>query len=347
MSGEPSPWNGVIEDPALLDWISHEFGEDRIWSPTQLEHYARCPWAYFAERLLHMETPSEPGDGLEPTVRGRILHRVLQRVYDRMVAERDGAPVLLDAGDASVVESHLLSEMDATIEEMEAQGVWLGDPLLRDALRGELTRMLRRYFEFEMEHSRLMHSNRGNKHLILRTGVVSHELSFDDVALDANGFLVRFRGVIDRVERGVDDRVDGAYQYVAAVDYKTSTSAIPGGGQKQAWDDRVVLQVPIYARVLEELYDGVTVSRIEYRSIGGREVKHALQLFEVSKGSGPGENEKDNEQMVAAVNAIGEHISSVRAGQFPARPAPSCGCPSYCPAIDSCRVAGGPRRKEW
>lgn len=347
MDDEPSAWNGEVEDPGLLQWLAREFGEARVWSPTQLEAYARCPWAYFATRLLRIESPSEPGDGLEPTVRGRIVHRVLERVYERIIQERDGAPVLLKLDDAPMVEGHVARELDAALEEAAAAGAWLGDPALRAATRAELARLLRRYMEFEYEHTRLMHQNKGNKHLILRTGVVAHELHFDDVELDANGVLVRFRGSIDRVERGIDDRVEGADQYVAAVDYKSSTAAIPGGGDRAAWDDGVVLQVPIYARVLEDLYPGAIVSRMEYRTIRSAGVKLDLHLHQVRNPPTVEEHMEHNERMAAAIGAIGEHVKNVRTGHFPARPAPSCGCPRYCPAIDTCRVAGGPRFKGW
>jgi len=182
---------------------------------------------------------------------------------------------------------------------------------------------------------------------VLRTGVVEHEVRFDDVTLNADGVRVRFRGSIDRVEHGVDERVDGADQYVAAVDYKSSTFAMPGGGEKAAWDDDVVLQVPIYARVLAELYPSAEVSRIEYRSLKSPSVKLALQLYKVSKLPAVEQNEADCETMAGAIAAIGRHVTNAREGRFPAAPAPSCGCPSFCPSIDVCRVAGGPQRKEW
>ncbi|HEX5580867.1 MAG TPA: PD-(D/E)XK nuclease family protein, partial [Gemmatimonadaceae bacterium] len=346
-SGALSPWNGEIRDPSLRRWIAHEFGEDRVWSPTQLEHYARCAWAYFAERLLRIETREEPDDGIEPSVRGRILHRALERFYDFASRERGGAPVLLREDEGPKAVRDLERELDATIGEFERDGTWLGAPALRTALRDELARILRRYVEFELDWNRKLFGNRGNNPRVLRTGVESHEVRFDDVTLNADGVRVRFRGSIDRVERGVDDRVDGAARFVAAVDYKTSTSAVPGGGDKAAWDDGVVLQVPIYARVLEELYPGESVSRIEYRSLKGKEVKHALQLYQVSKLPALEENDDDNERMMGAMTAIARHVTNARAGRFPAAPAPSCGCPSYCPAIDVCRVPGGPRTKEW
>lgn len=346
-AGELSPWNGEIQDPELRRWIAGEFGDDRIWSPTQLEHYAKCGWSYFGERMLRLETRDEPDDSLEPSVRGSILHRALERFYDMARRERGGTPVLLREDDGPKALRDLLRELDVAIAEFELAGTWLGAPALRAALRDELARILRAYLAFELDWNRKLFGNRGNNPAVLRTGVVAHEVRFDDVTLNADGVRVRFRGSIDRVEHGVDERIDGADRYVAAVDYKTSTFAMPGGGDRAAWDDGVVLQVPIYARVLAELYPGAEVSRIEYRSLKSPSVKLALQLYQVSKLPAATENEADCETMAGAMTAIGRHVTKVRAGRFPAAPAPSCGCPSYCPSIDVCRVAGGPQRKEW
>ena len=76
-------------------------------------------------------------------------------------------------------------------------------------------------------------------------------------------------------------------------------------------------------------------------------VKLALQLYQVSKLPAVEQNEADCDTMAGAIAAIGRHVTNARAGIFPAAPAPSCGCPSFCPSIDVCRVAGGPQRKEW
>lgn len=346
-SRDASPWNGAIEDPELRRWIASEFGDEKLWSPTQLEHYAKCGWAYFGERLLGLRTLEEPDDSLEPSVRGSILHRALERFYDAARRERGNEPVLLREEDALTAEQNLLRELDATIDEFDQAGTWLGAPALRVALRDELARILRKYLAFEIDWNRKLFGNRGNNPRVLRTGVVAHEVRFNDVTLNADGVRVRFRGSIDRLERGVDERVDGAGHYVAAVDYKTSTFAMPGGGDKAAWDDGVVLQVPIYARVLAELHPADEVSRIEYRSLKSPSVKLGLQLYQVSKLNAVEQNEADCDTMTGAITAIGRHVTKARAGLFPADPAPSCGCPSYCPAIDVCRVAGGPQRKEY
>ena len=45
-TGTVNPWNGLIEDPALRTALADRFGESYMWSPTQLEGYAKCPWSW-------------------------------------------------------------------------------------------------------------------------------------------------------------------------------------------------------------------------------------------------------------------------------------------------------------
>jgi hypothetical protein len=144
---------------------------------------------------------------------------------------------------------------------------------------------------------------------------------------------------------GVDDRV-AAGNYVAAVDYKTSLPGVPGSGDPRAWADDVVLQVPLYAHALTQLRPGVRVARVEYRSLRTPQAAHSLQLHYVEpKKRLLLPNAAARDQMQRALDAVAAHVQRVRGGAFPARPAPSCGCPPFCHAWDICRVAGGPQTK--
>jgi len=337
--------DGRIQDAELLAAIAEEFGDARIWSPTQLESYARCPWAFFADRLLGLERLEEPDADLDPRTRGTLLHRALQLFYDRARDEYAGGPVFLRAGDETWAEPLLLAALDQALAECEDE-VWLGHPALRDAKREELRRILRKYLAFEIEHGEKHFNNRANAAYTLRTGVVEHELAFKDVELVVDGTRVRFRGFIDRVEVGIDERVAGSDRFVAAVDYKTTKSATPAGGEKDGWEDGVVLQVPLYAYALTQLRPGAVVSRVEYRALKQACTVHALELEQVDRRTHELlSDDEAREKYERALDAVAGHVRAVRAGCFPARPAPSCGCPPFCTGRDICRVPGGPRSK--
>ncbi|MGI9078675.1 MAG: PD-(D/E)XK nuclease family protein [Gemmatimonadaceae bacterium] len=343
-TGLPSPWNGVIEDPVHRAWLAVEFGAERTWSASQLESYAKCPWSYLAARLLKLESLDEPSDEMEHTVRGTILHDTMRRFFAD-VATKLGTPVFLREKDLPWAAKRMEHALDESMKEL-ANTVWLGHTALRDAKRAELSRMLRKYLEYEITSNENSFSSRGNQRKKVRTGVIDHEVSFgfdEPFTINAGGETLHVRGSIDRLEESVDEDVD-ATGYIAAVDYKATKWSTPGGGKKEAWDDNVVLQVPLYAIVAAQLKSGRTIASVEYRAIKGCCTAHTLDLVQVDRKKKELITDPEAKQRLdTAIDAIGQHVREARSGDFPARPAPSCGCPDFCVAIDICRVKGGPK----
>jgi hypothetical protein len=335
--GRPSPWNGQITSPSLQGWLNERFGSEYVWSPTSLEAYAKCPWAWFSERLLHLAVHQDPDEDMDALVRGSVLHDALRRFYDG-ARERTGGPVLLREGDRDWAVPLL---REALREALAAAGatLWLGHPALRDVKYAELERLLVRYLAFEIGENEDSFNARTRAGGTVRTGVESHEVTFAEARLERDGIVLRYRGIIDRVEVGQDDRAPG--RYLAAVDYKTSKYSAPGAGDKAAWEDGVVLQVPLYAHALAQLRPGWPVARVEYRAVKHAERLHLLNLVRMRKG-GPEDDPDAVARMDASLAAAIRHARNVREGGFPAAPAPSCHCPPFCHAWDICRVAGGP-----
>ena len=344
-AGILTPHSGLIEDESLVAWLAGEFGDERLWSPTQLESYAKCPWSYFASRLLGTRQMEDPSDEMDHAVRGTVLHRTLERTFASLAREQNGRPVFLRDGDRARAKHVARRELDAVLVEQGAV-TWLGHPALHDAKRAELRRMLEKYVDFEVSHNEKMYNNKTNAAYILRTSVTDHELAFDDAVLERGGVRFRFRGSIDRVEVGTDERLEPgeAARFVAAVDYKTTKYGAPGAGEKGAWEDDVVLQVPLYAHALAQHRRGVVVSRVEYRAIKHCVTVHSLELYQVNRRTNKLErNEEAHAKMERALDAVAAHVLAARGGRFPVRPASSCGCPPFCASRDVCRVPGGPR----
>jgi RecB family exonuclease len=336
-TGRLSPWNGRIESPELVAWLGDAFGDTRQWSPTQIESYAKCPWAYFSQRLLRVEAREDPDEDMDKRARGSVLHAAMKRFYDR-ARDRTGAPVFLTETDRPWA-IPLLAESLREALAGAGRGLWLGHPALRNAKYAELERMLQRYLAFEMEENRKAFDGRTTAGRTIRTAVDAHELPFDGIVLERGGVVFLFRGSIDRVEVGADERSDSAW--VAAVDYKTTKYSAPGAGKKEAWDDGVVLQIPLYAHALAVLRPGTAVARVEYRAIKTAERVHNLSLVRVKK-AGVEADADARAKMEQALSAVARHVVRIRAGEFPARPAASCNCPPFCHAWDICRVKGGP-----
>ena len=55
--------------------------KDRHYSITQLETYAKCPYKYFAERVLRLKPVSEPTEDIEALEMGSLLHSILYKFY--------------------------------------------------------------------------------------------------------------------------------------------------------------------------------------------------------------------------------------------------------------------------
>lgn len=336
-TGLLSPWNGAIEDTGLRTWLAETFGDDRIWSPTEVEAFAKCPWAHFSGRLLRLRLHEDPDGDIDPRARGAVLHDALRRFYTGS-SHRLGGPVWLKREDSGWTMDLLQASLAEALAAAEGR-VWLGHPALRSVKLRELQQQLEEYIAFEIDENEKSFEAATTAGKNIRTVVSEHEVAFDQASLERGGITFRYRGAVDRVELGADDRAPG--DWLAAVDYKNTIYSCPGGGHASAWTDGVVLQIPLYAWALGQLRPNATVARVEYRAIKQARRVHSLSLVKVSaRGAAP--NPPDADRMEQALDAVVRHVRRLRQGEFPAQPAPSCHCPPFCHAWDICRVPGGP-----
>jgi RecB family exonuclease len=284
----------------------------------------------------------DPDADMDPATRGTVFHDALKRFYDA-ARERVGEPVYLREVDLPWAEPLLRAKLQEAMNTL-ASTSWLGHAALRPAKTAHLTETLVKYLRWEVEEHEKEQGTRGNAPKRLRTAVDAHELEFDGLVFERDGVTIKLRGSIDRVEVACDERVNGD-GYIAAVDYKSSRWAAPGSGKKEAWDDDVVLQVPLYAWAVTQLRPGSQVSRTEYRALRSGEFVLQLQLVEV-RGKANAKTitpvEEGETRLERALDAVVGYVRDVRAGQYPTRPKPSSGCSSFCPSWDICRVKGGP-----
>jgi hypothetical protein len=338
-----SVYDGKIESPDLIEWLGVEFGNDRRWSPTQLEEFAKCPWAYYAKRLLRLEHLEDPDEDMDHATRGSVLHLALQHFYIEAKA-RVGGPVFLLPADRTWAEAMLSEALDKALGESEWR--WLGHPVLRDARRAELWRILSGYLDWEMDqHEKMTDPGRRSyaAQKVIRAGADDHEVKFEDMVFERDGVRIMYRGSIDRVDVSVDSRV-AAGRFIAAIDYKTSVYSTPGGGEKGAWNDGVVLQVPLYAHALRTLRPEQEIARVEYQALKQPKQVHSLELYTIDRKSARLEPDVEaGEQWQGALDHAVAHVRRARVGEFSADPPKSCKCPPWCHGRDICRIPNGPR----
>jgi hypothetical protein len=278
-------------------------------------------------------------------VSGSIRHDALNRFFAQAAAER-GAPVQLMEPDMGWALEGITRALDEAWGAALAAGLWLGPGVLQPVARAELRRELEAYVRFEVAYNEDgIQRPRTNAAKIIRSGAIQGEYAFANVELEGGDVRFRLRGSVDRIDEGLDERVSGAERYLAAIDYKSSVHSTPAAGRKKGWDDGIVLQVPLYAAALAKERPEHVIARMEYRTLRNPEVVHQLCLYGV-KGGEIVETPEARARLDAALVDAGEVITSIRDGELPAAPARSSGCPPYCPALDICRIPGGPRAAE-
>jgi len=97
-------------------------GERLSLSPTQLEHYVSCPYAFFVNQLLGIDPPETPEDSIKmpPSLFGQVVHEVLE---DSLRTLDPGD----DWTDVKALSEHLLAVSDAflakRLEELSQYGL--------------------------------------------------------------------------------------------------------------------------------------------------------------------------------------------------------------------------------
>ncbi len=139
----------AVGDPALVKQLLGQLSdsEERILlSPTSLESFLACPFAFLFERLLRVPRPGEEAAFEDPLIVGTLMHQTLKALFER-IGERDGS---LLAGR----EVEQLAWLDEAIEEVftrwEGEGRLFLVPIWRD-LRGKIREALASLLALERE----------------------------------------------------------------------------------------------------------------------------------------------------------------------------------------------------
>ena len=124
----------------------------RTYSVSQLETYARCPFRFFAERILHLNVVRDLEEGFTPLERGNLLHEALFEFHTR---RRDGGlPSLPRCSDAEFAAA--IEDLTRIIEEKMARfdiddPFWEVDRQMILGWRGGRRGLVREYLEFERQ----------------------------------------------------------------------------------------------------------------------------------------------------------------------------------------------------
>jgi hypothetical protein len=320
----PSGNDLAVDWPEMLQVL---FPDEHLFSASQLEMYAACPFRYFGKQVLRLEEREA-----DPTRMhyGSLVHRVLQRFYEE---KRQTAPTKADQPLPAVSRA----DRQRLVQLFDEEKSQLDDGLLTPDLEmlfvcgdGVIDLLLEILEVIEGEEA-----NFGN---------LSTEFPIDKVLLghDVSGRPVLLTGKIDRVDRRRQDR-----RNAMIVDYKTGGIPKRSAVRIKVVDGRM-LQLPLYAAGLQLLDAEVNViggayahlnERSKAKKIGGKEA--IVSLGELSNN----ETDIDLWDTQAARNLALEFAGQIRAGRFPltryGNGSEEAECTPYCPLRHACRHPEG------
>ena len=330
-------FDGVINDSRWLERLASRFDAQHDFSASELSLYGKCPFKFFAEKVLRLEPRGEAAIDLSALDTGSLLHEILRRFFVRY---RNSNLTDIDRAD-------LKTELNAVADEVFDAHQRAVPPLNRQVwlIDREMSKLLlQQVLEYELSVERKTRTR----------GVhpTFFELAFgmSNAAADAHSTDQRLRMYRTRDDqtdtlllRGQIDRVDIAADNTAiAYDYKLSK-----GPRVDDMREGRALQLHIYLAALEQLFlPGHEIAGAGYYTMRGGGSRRNQGLYRVRKkdytaigaNTGSSLSDEDWKSVRAEMETrIWEFVDGLRAGQFQVDPSDfKTTCP-YCDFSAVCR----------
>ncbi len=243
--------------------------DKHIYSASELESYAKCPYRYFVSRLLTIPSDEKESDedALSPIEKGNDIHNILYRFYTQIQKNHqqsswlptqkkyanlpDIKPVQLDLKMADEYRNMLLKISQEVLDkyhtksnkfmEMELEAI-----MGKDGKKGSLEKWL------DGELERVRNSKDGKQFqpsaFEFAFGYSNKDNSIKPIEI--NG--VQLKGKVDRIEFSKDDYS----QTLLIGDYKSKLKKLPGNNKIE---EGKALQIPLYMmavqNIIKQYYD--------------------------------------------------------------------------------------------
>jgi RecB family exonuclease len=345
-------FEGVVPSEAASVRLRERFGAAHLWSPSQLETYAACPFVFFGKHLLNLRPTPEMALQNDMGRRGGVLHETLAQLYSQLRgAQLRGAAIepeqLADILTqqfhdvlAAVTQARPGRGLDAALREIERRQIaaWAEDFARQDLAYRQAWQALDTPPEPAFFEARFGRGSRESESTA--DAAVSTDQAFAlPVVVDGAAETASFTGQIDRIDVGRvgETLVFNVIDYKSGKRHAVSETEIHAGKQ---------LQLPLYAMAAESLGmagpQAVPLSAgywaIQgkgYGSKGG--AAGALAFHHVDGGAlKPASAWAATREKLTA--KIGELIAAIRRGQFPVfNDDPDC--TNFCELRTICRIA--------
>ena len=283
---------------------SLESRRQRTYSVTELETYAKCPFQYFADKILRFSIEDEETeDELSGLEKGSLLHGVLFEFYNNRRNQR--RPIIGQCDeeafrDAETELNELLNHKAREKRNDRKEKLIGENNLFWETDIDKLKVALHKWLTAERTNGlstepRYFEVNFGKPHKSER-GMRDPELSCDNPIFIED---VRMTGVIDRIDIG-----DGVFNIV---DYKTGSSTV----RMRDILEGQSLQLPIYLQIATALLNGQ--EGVGLHSAAGLYHKIRLDQCTVELGIG---TESQNGMAYENYNGTDWRAVSARSGQL-------------------------------
>jgi ATP-dependent helicase/nuclease subunit B len=227
----------------ISDGLKNKLSEisEGEFSATQLENYAKCPYKYFAENILRLETIAEPVEELEAFEYGSLIHTILYDFYTKL---KEKGIILYNCSDEEFksAEELIFKIAERRFDELNLNpefSFYEREKLL--GINGKKTQSL--LYKF-LEEERKSDGGYVPEFFEMSFGKVKHEEKYSKKLKDGvTAGRVKLKGKIDRID------INESEKTLKVIDYKL-------GGTKPSADDLatgISLQLPLYLFAAKEL----------------------------------------------------------------------------------------------
>ncbi len=300
---------------------------DGVVSSTRLEGWAKCPFAFFGERLLEVAPAEDPELQLEmsPMTRGSLIHEILERfVAEVLVRPPDRQPSPAQAW-SDDDHARIRAIADEVCGEYEAQGV-TGRPVFWRRDRAQVIALADRFL-FEDDVQRRANGTRplaAEYAFGIADGAPPVEIPLGD------GRSLRFRGSADRIDEGP------AGSYVV-LDYKTGRDRDYTSLSADNPDDRgTKLQLVVYA----------FAARARAQAPGAA-VRSEYWFVSEKGGFTTRGYDVDDRVVDRVTGTLRTIVDGIEQGAFPAHPVETFGPWGRCPWCDPDGLGVSDLRRAW
>ncbi len=331
------PYEGLLTSPIVHAAIARRFGSEHLWSPSQLETYAACPYQFFAKQILHLEPLTELTLRSDHLRRGTLLHQVLAAVHDQQ-----------EDVETSLTSEYLIERFTTALQRaIEATPLRGLEEALREIERREILAWAPQYAEQEINYRGQWQNFEepfAPAHFEVRFGPKTRGEALNDAVstlipftLDLGTEQIKLTGQIDRVDMG---RIHGVTVF-NIIDYKS--------GQEVKLADQEIkagrqLQLPLYALAAEQLLFAeqravaLATGYWSIKSTGFASGGKSMLEFRTSADHGLATSERWTGLNEVILDRVKEIIGGIRSAEFPVYNE-NKECTRYCDFSKICRIA--------